>query len=50
MKEPKDYPMGRSAQVRYARNAIAIAILVAVILYSACGMASIYLGALGVRP
>lgn len=35
MKTPKDYEtkMGRSAQVRYARNAVAVSIYFAAILY-----------------
>ena len=49
MKTPKDYEttMGRSAQMRYMRNAVAVAILIATILYSVYGLASIYLTALG---
>lgn len=48
MKTPKNYEttMGRSAQVRYARNTIAVAILIAAILYSVYGLAAIYLAAL----
>lgn len=49
MKTPKNYEtsMGRSAQVRYLRNVIAIAVLIAAILYSVYGLAAIYLNALG---
>ncbi len=45
MRQPKDYPMGRSAQIRYARNAVAVVVLIAVLLYSGCELATTYLSA-----